>query len=378
MKRQERINIFLNRLKDSNLRLESEYINARTKVTLKCLVCGNTFKKVPYLIKVEEVPCPECLNRIPSSRLASKDEINLRLSKTKPDFHIVGDFKGGMNNPCMVHHDVCGKTFKSTPATIIRYKSPKGCSYCSNVHKYSDDEIKDYIRNHAKGYTFVKSFYKKHHLTITVIHDSCGYMYDVTFNVFTRPHRCPKCSKSVLKSPEEFKNEFKALAGNEYSLLSNYHNSHSYILVRHNVCGMIYNVSSTAFLSGTRCPRCNYSHGETMISNVLDSLNVEYSCQKRFPDCMNVLTLPFDFYIDSIKVAIEYDGAQHFKSVDFFGGESAYKLRCKRDRIKNKYCIENNIKLYRIPYTLTFEQVKSVIEYIVTSNLKADKFLVKE
>ena len=34
-----------------------------------------------------------------------------------------------------------------------------------------------------------------------------------------------------------------------------------------------------------------------------------------------------DIYIPSINVGIEYQGIQHYKSIDFFGGEEAFAYR---------------------------------------------------
>jgi len=46
---------------------------------------------------------------------------------------------------------------------------------------------------------------------------------------------------------------------------------------------------------------------------------------------------------------------QHSKSYYFFGGEYALINRIKRDEIKNKYCIENNIYLLRISHQINYK-----------------------
>lgn len=38
-------------------------------------------------------------------------------------------------------------------------------------------------------------------------------------------------------------------------------------------------------------------------------------------------TLPFDFYLPYYNTCIEYDGVQHFKPIDYFGGEKEFELR---------------------------------------------------
>lgn len=60
--------------------------------------------------------------------------------------------------------------------------------------------------------------------------------------------------------------------------------------------------------------------------------------------------LPFDFYLPKYNILTEYDGIQHFKFIAHFGGKQRFKEQKFNDNLKNEYCIENNIKLYRISY----------------------------
>ena len=84
----------------------------------------------------------------------------------------------------------------------------------------------------------------------------------------------------------------------------------------------------------------------------------------RFDDCKNKNTLPFDFYIPSLNVAIEYDGIQHYEPVDIFGGQEQFEIQQKNDNIKNEYCKNNNLKLYRISYK-DFDNLEEIIKEIV-------------
>jgi hypothetical protein len=46
-------------------------------------------------------------------------------------------------------------------------------------------------------------------------------------------------------------------------------------------------------------------------------------------------------------MCIEFDGIQHFKPVDFFGGESSYKDTVKNDKIKDSFCKKEEIKVIK-------------------------------
>jgi hypothetical protein len=71
----------------------------------------------------------------------------------------------------------------------------------------------------------------------------------------------------------------------------------------------------------------------------------------------------YDIWIPKIKTAIEYQGEQHYKPIEFFGGEDNYKNQLERDRRKLQIGIENGIDLICVnngyEYKLIFDKIKS-------------------
>lgn len=70
-----------------------------------------------------------------------------------------------------------------------------------------------------------------------------------------------------------------------------------------------------------------------------------------------------DIYISSLKLAIEYQGRQHYEAVEFFGGEEGLQKTQKRDGHKAEICRANGITLiyFRYNETITGELVKQRI-----------------
>lgn len=103
----------------------------------------------------------------------------------------------------------------------------------------------------------------------------------------------------------------------------------------------------------THCGCLNHkkSSGEIKIKEILDQMNIQYEEQKIFTDCRDKRPLPFDFYLSDYNILIEYDGQQHFKAIDHFGGQEEYEKRKKHDSLKTQYCVDKQIHLIRIPYT---------------------------
>ena len=107
--------------------------------------------------------------------------------------------------------------------------------------------------------------------------------------------------------------------------------------------------------SGSRTISCGcvkMSSGELKIKTLLENNGIEFAQQYRIKE-FNISS-PFDFAIFKEKQLlglIEFDGEQHFRAVEYWGGEEQLKLQIERDKRKDDWCKENNIRLIRIPYT---------------------------
>jgi hypothetical protein len=60
--------------------------------------------------------------------------------------------------------------------------------------------------------------------------------------------------------------------------------------------------------------------------------------------------LRYDAYMPDLRLAVEYQGKQHFESVDFFGGEKGFRATRERDRLKAKLSALNGVRLEYIRY----------------------------
>ena len=76
--------------------------------------------------------------------------------------------------------------------------------------------------------------------------------------------------------------------------------------------------------------------------------------------------LELDGYNETLKLAFEYNGSQHYKYNEQFhrNGLSDLKEQKDRDSRKKKICEEENITLFVIPYKYTFREPGKMKEYI--------------
>lgn len=79
-------------------------------------------------------------------------------------------------------------------------------------------------------------------------------------------------------------------------------------------------------------------------------MGIEYLSQYSFNDLKDISLLRFDFYLPEFNILIEYQGEQHYKSIEGRGGEKSFRDRIKKDSMKRDYCLRNDIKLIEIPY----------------------------
>ena len=121
--------------------------------------------------------------------------------------------------------------------------------------------------------------------------------------------------------------------------------------IKHNI---IFNQYAKHLFNGTAfgCKKCsiNKNRNEIEIQNFFIKNNIKFLPQHKFDNLKFKNHLFFDFYLPDYNLCVEYDGKQHYESFDFFGGDDMFKIIQERDKLKNEYCINNNIGLLRIKY----------------------------
>lgn len=246
--------------------------------------------------------------------------------------------------------------WKAVPNNLLR---GHGCPKCANVLKKTTNE---YMKELSKINPNIMVLGKYSGAHIPIKH-YCK-VHDITWMISPTNalsgNGCYECSKEKIglklrKKHDEYVKDLSIVNPN-IEIIDEYINAHVHILHRCKIDGCEWYAQPYNILNGTGCPQCNESHGERQIRQWLQNNKFNYIPQKTFDDCKNKQYLPFDFYLPDYNVCIEYDGEQHFRPVDHFGGECGFKKRKDNDAIKTKYCNDNNINLLRIPYFKNVEE----------------------
>lgn len=325
-----------------------KYINSKEKVIIICKKHGK-FKQTPSNHKKGR-GCPSC----------KKDTIRNKLSLTTKDFikkakNIHGnkyDYKNiiyinskiKLSIWCPIHGE-----FKQNSGNHLE---GKGCPKCKGGVKLTkEDFIKSSIKIHGKKYIYSNIIYVNSKTKVNIICPTHGKFFQTPYSHISGKSGCPKCYiESKRMGKEEFIKRSKIIHNNKYSYkLVEYKNQRHKVKIICAKHGMFEQAPESHLLS-LGCPNCTNSRGENAIRLFLTNRKINFISQMKFNDCKFKKILKFDFYLPKHNICIEFDGEQHYKSIEYFGGKEKLKITKQRDNVKNKFCIQNGIKLLRISY----------------------------
>jgi len=316
-----------------------EYKNTRDNIEIICLEHG-IFEQTPHShIKNGCIKCKNKNNLIKRFNKIHNNKYDYSLMRYENRYSRIKII-------CPIHgifHQVSNKHLKN------------GCKKCSDDKKrFTKQEFtKRAIETHGNKYDYSLIDYKSSHKKVKIVCPIHGIFEQKPY-LHLNHRGCRKCdniNKSIRcrSNTEEFIKKSKSIHGNkyDYSLVEYGNNGFHKVKIICPIHG-IFEQKPSYYKNG--CPYCRNSRGEMEIMNILDNENIKYESEKRFYDCCNKIPLPFDFYLPEYNICIEYDGIQHFEPIKYWDGDKGFLYIKNNDKIKNKYCKNNNIKLIRIKY----------------------------
>lgn len=247
------------------------------------------------------------------------------------------DYKGALNKIKVIYD---GIVFEQIAVSHLSGLAPE-----NNMNQ--EYFIKKSIDRWGDKYDYSLVVYKNCSTKVKIIHNGVIYEQTPTLHAYRAPENIHLATK---KTTEQFIKEANIVHDFKYTYDKSEYNTNQTKLVITCPIHSDFQQRPLAHLGGQGCPNCNESKGEKIIAKYLDKHNISYYRQHKFEDCKNVFQLPFDFYIPSSRICLEFDGKQHYEPMDFFGGIEAFEKLRINDNIKNDYCEDNFIDLIRIKY----------------------------
>lgn len=234
-----------------------------------------------------------------------------------------------------------------------------GCPSCSGNLKMTIGEfILRSNKKHQNRYDYSLVDYKNNNTKVKIV---CQYhgVFEQVPKDHIRGKGCWKCKISFPKTTTDFLVDARNTHGDKYDYSKSvYKSALSKLIIICRKHGEFRQSPNKHLSLKHGCPRCKKSKGVNKICEILDNQGVMYQTEKTIKGCVskNNRLLYFDVFIEDIKLAIEYDGEQHFRPVDKWGGEKSLQDIKSRDELKNKFCRSNDIKLVRISYKEDIEE----------------------
>lgn len=327
-----------------------EYAGALKPILHKCIIDGCEWRITPANTLCGK-GCPVCAGNSKKTHEEYIKEVEL----LNPNIEVVEKYINA-KTPILHRCKIDNHTWKAAPTDIL---CGKGCPYCAKNIKRTHDE-----------YVFKVSFVNPNvevvgqyiNLSTSILHKCL--IHNIEWLAYPssilRGCGCEECKKekvgNKLRKSQEIYVDEVFLVNPDIEVIGIYINANTPILHKCKIDGYEWYASPANILYGYGCPVCHESSGERQVRQWLSKHEIKFEYQKVFEDCRDIMPLPFDFYLPDYNIAIEYQGGQHYKPVERFGGEEKFKLQQKHDNIKREYCRNNNIKLLEIPYYTNVEE----------------------
>lgn len=299
-----------------NIEVLDTYVTSSTRMRARCKRCGREWETAGGNL-AHGSGCIRCasVDRM-SKRRITTEEFREKLSNISPDIEVVGEYKSSAEKihvKCLI----CGHEWLSLSSNLL---AGHGCRECMRVNTG--------MRCKSTHAEFLTKLSRVHPEFKCIDNKENLYSSSIEHMQFA----CPN-GHTFLARPDHI---LQPMAG---------------------------------------CPVCKESYGEQKIRRYLENNCVPFESQKIFADCAYVRALPFDFYIEELNVAIEFDGHQHFAPIEHFGGEKQFEVTRLRDDIKTRYCCDNGITLVRIPYW-DYDNIEQILDIVINpqKGVRNEKF----
>lgn len=258
----------------------------------------------------------------------------------------------------------------------------QGCRKCASERndakkRFTQEQvIKLFIESKGDKFDYSQVEYKNMVTKVTIGCPKHGWFEVKPHDFIYGVYGCPKCWMDNIGKSNGFSlEEFKARANKAHN------NKYCYDLVQFNttkdkvkiICPIhgIFEQEANSHIRGVGCPKCKcYSRGEKRIEQFLKNHNIIYKTQYIIPNenlfCGNK-RIYVDFYLPDYKIIIEFNGAQHYKPIKFWGGTKLFEKQQERDLAVKKYCKSHKITLIEISYK----------NYIDIENILKQKLKIK-
>ncbi len=238
-----------------NIILLSDYADGSTKVRVQCLKCNNIWNTKPSIL-LSGSGCPKCgRERIDAAHRKTHEEFIRDIKYINPSVMVLGKYQGNKTR-IKCRCNTCGNIWETIPQSLMK---GTGCPKCGNkkaAHKNSKTQ-EEFVQELSAKNPFITVIgkYVNTSTKISVKCNICEYQWNANPSDILGGHGCPKCSKSIKRTHEQFVIEMQDLFPN-IEIMEKYKSANEKILVKCNICGYEWKSRPHDLLRSKGCPEC--------------------------------------------------------------------------------------------------------------------------
>lgn len=306
--------------------------------------------------------CPKCDFEIP--RAIKKQKILEKAKEVHAGKYIYNKVQYvNMNDPveivCPIHGSFWQKLYNHAILST-------GCPNCARgSDKLSLEEFISKSKTvHGDKYDYSKVKYETNASLVTI---TCLKHGDFVQRAASHlaGNKCKKCHvEEIRNTTEEFIQQANLIHGDKYDYSRvKYHGNKQHVEIVCPTHGSFWQKPNSHLTGSNGCRLCQDSKGERAVELCLKKYGINYIREYR----LSPYRYRFDFFLPELNIFIEFNGLQHYKPVNIFGGEEAFHKTKQRDGIKKNLIKAINGRLIVIPHTYLNE---NAVEQRLIQSLK--------
>lgn len=254
-----------------NVTVIGEYVNAVTKIRIRCNFCGQIFECKPNQLLSQRTGCKFCntkkaiQKRTGKTHLKTTREFKEELKIKNPDIEVVGEYSKS-TDLIEVKCKVCGYVWETRAGRLLQ---GAGCPICRKKqraikHSRSPEEFTKALKEKAPTIVPLEQYVSATE-RIRVRCIMCGHEWSPKASSLLSGKGCPHCSaiegakkrsgKLKTKTTEQFKKELYQI-NPSIRINGEYKNNKTKIHAECKKCGYQWDVRPESLLNGHACPVC--------------------------------------------------------------------------------------------------------------------------
>lgn len=264
-------------------------------------------------------------------------------------------------------------SFWQTPSVHTRKERPSGCPICAKEKKQIGFSVflERARKINGQQYLYDKKTFKNMSSKMRIFCKKHKIWFEQTPKNHvhsTNPTKCPICAKEQVISKnrqtfQDFKKKAMTIHNNKYEYFEEgFVNATKKVKIRCKKCDIIFQQTPHSHLTGKGCPYCKTSKMEEKTRLLLKKYNVPFVEQKTFEWLKYKKKQYLDFYLPNHNIAIECQGEQHYRPVDFSHMNNIAKanenliINQARDKNKQILCEKHGIVILYISFNENLEE----------------------